>query len=85
MEYWQTYTCDGCGKPFTLEEWDARETPHHTDCPNYDLDDDALGDEGFTECTCDRNFHSHCFNFDSDPEMDAQQKAANDIERYLRS
>lgn len=63
--YWEEYTCDKCGDPFTREEWCARETPHHIDCPNYDPDED----QEFVECTCDRNYHADCFDFDHDPEL----------------
>ena len=62
--YWERYTCDACGKPFTLEEWDARETPHNPDCPNYDPDDD----DEHVNCTCDRNYHSQCWNWE-EPDM----------------
>ena len=66
--YWEEYTCDECGDPFTREEWCARETPHHIDCPNYDPDED----QEFVECTCDRNYHAACFDFDHDPELKIQ-------------
>lgn len=63
--YWEDYTCDACGKPFSKEQWDARETPHAVDCPNYDPDDD----DEHVDCTCDRNYHAGCFDFDRDPQM----------------
>lgn len=59
LEYWQHYTCDACRKPFTLEEWDARSTPHEPGCPNFG--EDA---QDWQHCTCDRNFHSSCYDAD---------------------
>ena len=56
-EYWKDYMCNGCGKPFTLKEWEDRATPHDADCPNSD--DDV---EEFIDCTCDNNYHEGCYH-----------------------
>jgi hypothetical protein len=66
---WQWKTCDACGELFTPSEWDKRETPHDPDCPNYDPDDE----DEFVECTCDRNYHADCFNWNHDPEAEADE------------
>lgn len=52
------YTCDGCGLPFTEQEWDNRLTPHETDCPNYYSY--LTGIYVLESCECDRNYHDGC-------------------------
>ena len=41
------YTCDGCGKPFTIRSWADRCTPHEDGCSG-------------PPCDCDLNYHPEC-------------------------
>jgi hypothetical protein len=55
----EDYMCDCCGEPFTLDEWDARETPHDVDCINHPDHPDHVEGE-YTNCRCDNNYHAEC-------------------------
>ena len=74
--YIQRHTCEACGEGFTLSEWDNRETPHEPDCPNYGQEPDEDGLQHHVDCTCDRNFHSRCYNADYQATDDLGHKIA---------
>lgn len=71
------YTCDGCGQPFTSDQWEQRYTPHEADCPCFD--DDFADHRGDFACDCDRNFHVGCYT----DELRAEDDNTCDMLRVL--
>lgn len=53
--------CDGCGLPFSEDEWDERHTEHEPECP-------ARADSEVW-CECDLNYHPGCCP-DCNPEVE---------------